>query len=170
MSVRNLADDHTTRNGRAMFRNFVGENKEIITRPAITLIPSIFSVFSLPFLIGAFILGCRNVETQPVRYLLITFYFIPFIPQMVTFLVHIYPSSFYRREWQSTMIYRRTRQFGRHQPTLSVIGKDKYLKTNSACLNERISWISGVPKVSVKNKSLVLLYLSEQFDHSYVTS
>lgn len=68
-----------------LMRDVVSENKEMITRPAITLIPSIFSLFSLPLFTASFSLGCRSIENSPIRYLLIVFYLISFIPQIITF-------------------------------------------------------------------------------------
>ena len=89
---------------RTILRNVLNENREMITRPAITLIPSIFSLFSLSFLIISFSLGCQNLEDNPLRYLLIIFYFVTFFPQMLMFYLYIYPSSLYWKEWQSTTI------------------------------------------------------------------
>ena len=113
-----------------LFRGVLNENKEIIARPIITVIPSVFFLFSLPFLIVAFSLGCQSVENSWIRYLLITFYFITFIPQMTTFFLYIYPSSFYWKEWQATIISKRITAF--RQPrspknltTLSPVDEQK---------------------------------------------
>lgn len=76
----------------------------MITRPIITVIPSIFSLFSLPLFIASFSLACRNIENSSLRYLLIIFYFISFIPQMMTFFFYIYPSTLYFNEWRLTKI------------------------------------------------------------------
>ena len=92
---------------RTVFRNVLNENREMITRPAITLIPSIFSLFSLPFLIISFSLGCQNLADDPIRYVLIVFYFVTFVPPMLMFVLYIYPSSFYWKEWESTRIGQR---------------------------------------------------------------
>jgi hypothetical protein len=99
------------------------ENSEMITRPAITLVPSMFSLFSLPLLIVSFSLGCQNLENSPLRYLLITCYFIGFIPQIFTFCLYIYRSSFYWKEWQATAISRRITALRQDQPlkTLSTL-------------------------------------------------
>ena len=89
---------------RMVFRNVLNENREMITRPAITLIPSLFSLFSLPFLIISFSLGCQNLHEDPLRYVLIVFYFITFVPPMLMFYLYISPSSFYWKEWELTTI------------------------------------------------------------------
>ena len=92
---------------RNLFRDVLYEHREMIGRPAITLVPSIFSFFSLPLFIVAFSLECQNLEHSSLRYLLILFYFITFIPPMFTFVLYIYPSSFYWNEWQETSISKR---------------------------------------------------------------
>ena len=102
------------RRGRNLFRGVLNENREIITRPVITVVPSMFSLFSLPFLIVGFSLGCQISENSSIRYLLIAFYFLTFVPQMATFLLYIYPSSFYRREWQATSLSKRITALRRH--------------------------------------------------------
>ena len=76
----------------------------MVARPAMTLVPSMFSLFSMPLFIVSFSLGCQNLENNPLRYLLITFYFLSFIPQMMTFFLYVYPSSLYWNEWCTTTI------------------------------------------------------------------
>ena len=128
INVFDLANTDGVRNRRNVFRDVLQENSEMITRPAITLVPSIFSLFSLPLLIVSFSLGCQNLESSPLRYLLITCYFIGFIPQILTFCLYIYPSSFYWKEWQATAI----------SQCITPLRQDPSLKT---CLNtdERLS-------------------------------
>ena len=69
--------------------------------PAITLVPQLFS---LPFFIVSFTLGCRNLETSGIRYLLIASYLASLTPQLTSFLLYVSPSSFYSNEWRSTGI------------------------------------------------------------------
>ena len=104
-----LESRHTqeTRNRLNVLRDVLSEHKEMIARPMITLIPSFFSLFSLPIFIISLSLGCQNLETSRSRYLLITSYFISFIPQLSTFFLYILPSTFYSKEWQSTVTARR---------------------------------------------------------------
>jgi hypothetical protein len=85
-----------------LLRDVLSDNKELISRPTITLIPSIFSLFSLPLFITSFSLRCRDIESSPMRYALIVFYFISFIPQIITFFLYVYPSSLYFNEWRLT--------------------------------------------------------------------
>ena len=112
---RNSANADEIRDRRDVLRDVLNENKELIARPAVTLVPSIFSLFTLPLFIIGFSLQCQNLEKNPLRYLLIVFYFITFIPQMITFILYIYPSSFYWKEWQATTIYKWLTAF-RHSP------------------------------------------------------
>jgi hypothetical protein len=93
-----------TRHRLYVLRDVISDNREIISRPTITLIPSIFSLFSLPLFIISFSLGCRNIENHPIRYALIVFNFISFIPQIITFFLYVYPSSLYFNEWRLTRI------------------------------------------------------------------
>jgi hypothetical protein len=76
----------------------------MIARPAVTLVPSIFSLFTMPHIVVLFSLGCQNLENSPLRYLLIASYFLSFIPQMMTFFLYVYPSSLYWNEWCTTSI------------------------------------------------------------------
>ncbi|CAF1972195.1 unnamed protein product [Rotaria magnacalcarata] len=94
-----------------LLRDVLNEHKEMITRPILTLIPSIFSLFSFPFFIVSFSLGCQTLETNQLRYLLMSSYFISFIPQIVTFFLYIYPSTFYTKQWKTTIIARRITTF-----------------------------------------------------------
>ena len=110
-----LANTDAVHNRRNVFRGVLREHSEMITRPAITLVPSIFSLFSLPLLIVSFSLGCQNLENSPLRYLLITCNFITYIPQILTFCLYVYPSSFYCQEWQATTIRQRLTALRRSQ-------------------------------------------------------
>jgi hypothetical protein len=87
-----------------LLRDVLNDNKEMISRPTITLIPSIFSLFSLPLFVTSFSLRCQNIENSPMRYALIVFYFLSFIPQIITFFLYVYPSSLYFNEWRLTRI------------------------------------------------------------------
>lgn len=93
-----------TRRRLYLLRDVFSDHKEMITRPTITLIPSVFSLFSLPLFIISFSFGCQNLDSNGIRYSLIAFYFISFIPQIITFFLYVYPSSLYFTEWRSTKI------------------------------------------------------------------
>ena len=114
---------------RRVFRAVFNENREMITRPAMTLVPSIFSLFSLPLFIISFSLGCQNLEDNPLRYLLINFYFLTYIPQIFMFPLYVSPSSFYSKEWRSTSLSQRITALRKHRSfkdftSLSLARKD----------------------------------------------
>ena len=96
----NHSKTKNTRHRLHLICHLFTNNKEIITRPMIALIPSIFSVL---YFIGSFSLNCQNIHQNNMRYLMIVFYFISFIPQMITFLLYVYPSSLYFSEWRLTI-------------------------------------------------------------------
>jgi hypothetical protein len=77
----------------------LSEHKELVIGPGITLVPQLFS---LPLFIISFTLYCQNLESSWVRYLLIVSYFTSFIPQLISFILYILPSSFYSTEWHAT--------------------------------------------------------------------
>ncbi|CAF3933078.1 unnamed protein product [Adineta steineri] len=81
--------------------NVLSDNKELIIGPGITLVPQLFS---LPLFIISFTLYCQNLESTWMRYLLIASYFTSFIPQLTSFMLYIYPSSSYSKEWHATKI------------------------------------------------------------------
>ncbi|CAF1561449.1 unnamed protein product [Adineta ricciae] len=101
--ITNL-NNNEIRDRKTVLQSVLIENREMIARPAITLVPSIFSLFSLPLFIISLSLGCQNLEYNSIRYILILFYFLTFIPQMMMFYIYIYPSSFYWKQWHSSKI------------------------------------------------------------------
>jgi hypothetical protein len=90
-----------------VLRDVLNQHKEMIARPVITLVPSIFSLFSLPLFIVSLSLGCQTEKINQLRYLLIVSFFMSLFPQMITFFLYIYPSTFYSKQWQATAIARR---------------------------------------------------------------
>lgn len=100
-------EDRKTDDRLNVLRDVWNEHKEMIARPMITLIPSIFSLFSLPLFIISFSLACQTETINRLRYLLLISYFLLFIPQIMTFFLYIYPSTFHLKEWKSTTIAKR---------------------------------------------------------------
>ena len=98
-----------------LLKDVLIENKELVIGPAFTLVPQ---VFSLPFFIASFMLKCRNLHTNHLRYLLIASYFTAFIPPLTSFLLYISPSSFYSQEWQLTPISQWISAVKRRCPTI----------------------------------------------------
>ena len=87
-----------------LVREVLLENRELVIGPAFTIVPQLFS---LPLFIASILLVCQTIERNPIRYLLIISYFTAFIPQAISFLLYISPSSLYSQEWQMTHIHRR---------------------------------------------------------------
>lgn len=92
------------RNRFHLLCDVVGDNKELVSRPAICLVPSIFSLFSFPLLVVSFSIGCQNVEMSSLRYSIISCYFMSFMPQILTYFLYVYPSSVYSNEWRQTIV------------------------------------------------------------------
>ena len=94
-----------------LLKNVLIENKELVIGPAFTLVPQLFS---LPYFIAALVLRCQNLQGHRLRYLLTVSYFTSFIPQLMSFFLYIWPSSFYLQQWRATKLYQRmTRGDGR---------------------------------------------------------
>ncbi|UJR11963.1 hypothetical protein I4U23_016141 [Adineta vaga] len=124
-------NNNEIRTRKTVLHNVLIENREMISRPAVTLVPSIFSLFSLPLFIISLSLGCQNLENDSLRHILIVFYFLTFIPQIVMFHIYIYPSSYYWKQWQSTKInqqmiaFRQNLCFKKNTKSLSMIYDQK---------------------------------------------
>jgi hypothetical protein len=88
--------------------NVLCEHKELVIGPGITLVPQLFS---LPLFIISFTLYCQNLENSWVRYLLIVSYFTSFIPQLISFMLYVLPSTFYSTQWRATVIGQLTSDF-----------------------------------------------------------
>ena len=98
-------DTRAVRQTRLRFLTHVlVENKELVIGPAFTLLPQLFS---LPYFIASLTLRCQNLQSSRFRYLLTVSYLANFVPQLMSFVLYIYPSSFYWQEWRATKIYQR---------------------------------------------------------------
>ena len=69
--------------------------------------PIVLILLATPRIILAFTLQCMKSAREPVGLFLLG-YFISFIPSMVTFIVFILPSQFYRKECYKTIVQFRT--------------------------------------------------------------
>jgi hypothetical protein len=102
-----------------LLRNVLIENKELVIGPAFTLVPQLFS---LPYFIASLVLQCQNLQGHRLRYLLTVSYFTGFIPQLMSFFLYIWPSSFYMKEWRETKLYQwMTRTNGRQELTATTM-------------------------------------------------
>ena len=109
-------------NAFRLLKTVLIENKELVIAPAFTLIPQLFS---LPFFIAASSLKCQNLHGSSLRYLLMISYFTIYIPQLISFLLYISPSSFYRQEWQATRMSKWINSLRRREqhPPISFVTK-----------------------------------------------
>ncbi|CAF4076366.1 unnamed protein product [Rotaria sordida] len=76
------------------------KQKELYLNPVVI----IFS--TLPQIIISFSLACTELSTSWKRYILLITYFLSFLPQMLSLILHILPSTLYNKEFHETMIYK----------------------------------------------------------------
>ena len=100
-SANSAAISQKSRSRVALLLDVLNENSDLILAPAITIVPQLFS---LPLYIVAFLLICQNLETNALRYMLIVCYFTSFLPQLISFLLYVTPSSFFSQEWHATVL------------------------------------------------------------------
>ena len=102
-----------------LLRSVWTENKELVIGPAFTLVPQLFS---LPYFIASLILRCQNLQGDRLRYLLAVSYLTGFIPQLLSFVLYISPSTFYLQEWRATTLCQRLKRNtnARRQPVDTV--------------------------------------------------
>ncbi len=90
---------HPQRTYREHFRSQFHQNKQLLIGPIVLVI------LALPRLIISFLSKCMKSTND--SWLFLTGYFISFIPSMLTFLVFIIPSKFYKKLfWKSIQKYR----------------------------------------------------------------
>ncbi len=105
-------EDHSssTRNVRMTLGVYVDlwiKNKDLIMAPLATMVPQLFS---LPQLIISFSLSCQEFKIDWQRYLLIIFYFVLYLPQVLSYKLYVSPSSFYKEEFHATKLNQRILQ------------------------------------------------------------
>lgn len=83
------------------FRTVLQENRDLITGPAITTVPQLFS---LPQIIFSSTMGCRHFGNTFVRSAFIISLFVLYIPQVSSFLLYVRSSSVYYTHFRSTFI------------------------------------------------------------------
>jgi len=86
---------------KTILRKQFEEHKHLLTAPIILVI------LALPRLILTYLFKCMESESDAWLYLCI--YLITFIPSMLTFVIFILPSKFYKKEFQKTVQEYRTR-------------------------------------------------------------
>jgi len=106
---RQKANIHKERSYRGYVRELSREHRRLLIAPVVLVI------LVVPRLIISFIWKCMQSTSD--SWLFLTGYFISFIPPMLTFIIFILPSEFYRNEFHKTvqqfrkMIQRRLHRF-----------------------------------------------------------
>jgi hypothetical protein len=79
--------------------------REQFTKQKDLFIPSFIIIASaLPQFIISFNFACTELNIAWQRYVLTTAYFLSYFPQILTFLLYVQPSTFYKSEFQLTQI------------------------------------------------------------------
>lgn len=82
-----------------LLMDVLSENRELITGPGLTIIPQLFI---LPQFVISFKFLCQNLDTGGTRYMLMACTLALYIPQSISFMLYVLPSTFYSRQWRHT--------------------------------------------------------------------
>jgi hypothetical protein len=102
---------HADAKTKSTFRTYADlliVHKELILAPSITMLPQLFS---LPQFILSFTLACQEFNISWQRYLLITSYFLTYLPQVLLYVLYISPSTFYKNEFHDTKLYKKIKAY-----------------------------------------------------------
>ena len=112
--IRLLAKDKQNKQKRStiirIYMNLIIEKRELIIPPLLTMLPQLFSS---PQFILSFSLACQDFSISWHRYLLLSSYFITYLPQVILYKLYISPSSFYTNEFHATKLYHRLTRWRR---------------------------------------------------------
>jgi hypothetical protein len=81
-----------------VFREQISAQKELFIPPLIII------ASALPQLIISFYFACKELDIPWQRYILTVAYFLSYLPQTLTFLLYIQPSTFFKSEFHLTRI------------------------------------------------------------------
>jgi hypothetical protein len=98
---------YTGASAKSTFRIYMDllmTKKELILAPLLTMLPQLSS---LPQFILSFSLACQDFNVNWQRYLLIISYFIMYLPQVLSYVLYISPSKFYKNEFHRTKLYKK---------------------------------------------------------------
>ena len=101
--ARNRAKVNTRRSSNSFYDLLLKqfkEHKELYINPSITILST------LPQIILSFSLACTEFSLSWKRYVLLTTYFLSYLPQMLSLILHILPSSLYKKEFHQTFMYK----------------------------------------------------------------
>ncbi|CAF1539705.1 unnamed protein product [Adineta steineri] len=97
---RQQSNLRTDRTYYQLLRQQLREHKNLLIAPVILVI------LALPRLIISYVSNCMKSASNPWIYLIL--YFISFIPPMLTFIIYVLPSKFYKQEFNKTIERYRT--------------------------------------------------------------
>ncbi|CAF2821835.1 unnamed protein product [Rotaria sp. Silwood2] len=89
------------RNFKELFKEQILRHKHVLTAPVLLVI------LALPRLILSFLSKCMKSTND--AWLFLIGYFIPFIPPMLTFVIFILPSKFYKQQLHKSLVAYRTK-------------------------------------------------------------
>ncbi|CAF1410014.1 unnamed protein product [Adineta steineri] len=92
---RQQSNLRTDRTYYQLLRQQLREHKNLLIAPVILVI------LALPRLIISYVSNCMKSASNPWIYLIL--YFISFIPPMLTFIIYVLPSKFYKQEFNKTI-------------------------------------------------------------------
>jgi hypothetical protein len=78
--------------------------EQIIVQKELFIPPLIIIASALPQLIISFNFACKELHNPWQRYILTVAYFLSYLPQTLTFLLYIQPSTFFKSEFHVTLI------------------------------------------------------------------
>ncbi|CAF1470694.1 unnamed protein product [Adineta steineri] len=81
--------------------------KQLKMRKELYVTPVVIILCSLPQTILSFTNACTELKQSWQRYLLLTSYFLSYVPQVLGFALHVVPSKVFKKEFQQTIIGKR---------------------------------------------------------------
>ncbi|CAF0738413.1 unnamed protein product [Adineta steineri] len=81
--------------------------KQLQMRKELYVTPMVIILSSLPQVILSFTYACTELKQSWQRYLLLTTYFLSYLPQVLGFALHVIPSKVFKKEFQQTIIGKR---------------------------------------------------------------
>lgn len=73
--------------------------QQVLTNKHWIISPIVLATFALPRIIFAFTFTCISTSEPWQTYMLLTGYFVAFLPQVVSFIIFVLPSEFYKKEF-----------------------------------------------------------------------
>jgi hypothetical protein len=81
--------------------------KQLKTQKEQYITPMIIVLSSLPQTVLSFSYACSELKQSWQRYILLTAYFLSYLPQMLGFILYVLPSTTYSNEFRQTVVGKR---------------------------------------------------------------